>query len=107
MLKVIALDLEGTLISNAMSQILQLHLFSFLENCYLLCDRILMFTIVNENKFRQFANLLVVVGSAPSWFNETEYIDWEVKTRNLAFISGVQPHEVLLVDDQIEYVHLI
>ena len=39
MVKGIALDLEGTLISNAMSQISRSGLFEVMEVCKVLCER--------------------------------------------------------------------
>jgi len=58
-MKVIALDLEGTLISNAVSQIARPGLFDFLEECRKLFPRIVIFTSVNEERFRSIANLLI------------------------------------------------
>src|SRR5690606_39462147 len=67
-LTVIALDLEGTLISNAMSQLPCPGLYGFLEGCRSICNRVVMFTTVNEVTFREIAALLVAEGTAPSWF---------------------------------------
>ena len=106
MIKVIALDLEGTLISNALSQIPRPNLFSFLEDCNSFCDRIVIFTTVGEDKFREIATLLVDEEVAPSWFKDIEYINWEGKTKDVTFISDVESHEVLLIDDFSGYVHL-
>ena len=72
--KVLALDLEGTLISNAVSQIARPGLFDFLEDCRELFPRIVIFTSVNEERFRAIANLLTTEGYAPNWFADIEYI---------------------------------
>jgi hypothetical protein len=48
----IALDLEGTLISNAVSQFPRPGLFTFLEYCHKSFDRLVIFTAVNEVRFR-------------------------------------------------------
>jgi hypothetical protein len=83
----LALDLEGTLISNAMSQIPRPGLFEFLGRCAALFPRLVMFTTVNEDKFRQIARLLVEEGKAPAWFANIEYVNWQGETKNLEFQS--------------------
>jgi len=105
MIQVIALDLEGTLVSNAMSQIPRPGLFDFLEGCKSICDRVVIFTTVREELFRKVARLLVDERIAPEWFRDVEYIHWEGKTKDLSFIPGVTPSESLLVDDFYIYVH--
>jgi hypothetical protein len=102
---VLALDLEGTLISNAMSQIPRPGLAEFLDRCAELFPRIVMFTTVKEERFRNIARLLVEERIAPSWFAEMEYITWHGATKDLQFVPGVSPHQVLLVDDFEKYVH--
>jgi len=106
MLKVIALDLEGTLISNAMSQITRPDLFEFLEKCKSICDRIVIYTAVSEERFRNIANLLVAEKTVPSWFSDIEYIEWDRVTKNLLFIPNIQSIEdAVLIDDYQAYVH--
>ena len=56
-IKTIALDLEGTLISNAMSQIPRPGLFSFLEECRRLVERVVMFTTVGISLSTRSAKL--------------------------------------------------
>lgn len=102
---VLALDLEGTLISNAMSQIPRPGLAEFLTRCAELFPRIVMFTTVKEERFRKIARLLVDEKVAPTWFADMEYIAWQGETKDLQFVPGVDPHQVLLVDDFEKYVH--
>ena len=102
---VLALDLEGTLISNAVSQIARPGLFNFLTRCKELVPRVVMFTTVPERRFRQIAMLLVDEGQAPDWFAELEYVSWSGPTKNLNFIHGTEVHQALLVDDFEAYVH--
>lgn len=102
---VLALDLEGTLISNAMSQVPRPGLFAFLESCRELFPRVVMFTTVEEAKFRSIANLLVKEGVAPDWFSHIEYIKWTGNKKDLSFISGTEVKNVLLVDDFEGYIH--
>jgi len=71
---VLALDLEGTLISNAMSQIPRPGLAHFLSQCKELFPRVVVFTTVKEELFRKIAGLLVEESVAPSWFADVEYI---------------------------------
>ena len=54
-MKVIALDLERTLISNAVSQFPRHGLFDFLENCRSISERIVIFTTVEDILFRSIA----------------------------------------------------
>ncbi|MFZ3000416.1 MAG: NIF family HAD-type phosphatase [Undibacterium umbellatum] len=103
--KVLALDLEGTLISNAMSQIPRPGLFEFLERCAALFPWLVMFTTVKEEKFRQIARLLADEGKTPVWFAHIEYVNWQGETKNLEFIPDAIAEESLLVDDFEIYVH--
>lgn len=101
---VLALDLEGTLISNAMSQIPRPGLFAFLERCSELFPRLMVFTAISETRFRPIARMLAGEGSAPAWFGEVERVDWAGPTKDLAY-TGLPVIEVLLVDDLPAYVH--
>ena len=65
---IIALDLEGTLISNAVSQFPRPGLYSFLEYCHQNFHRVVIFTAVNELKFRQIAKTLIQQNKAPNFF---------------------------------------
>ncbi|MEJ8816043.1 NIF family HAD-type phosphatase [Variovorax ureilyticus] len=102
---VLALDLEGTLISNAMSQIPRPGLKAFLTRCETLFERVVAFTTVREPLFRQIAQLLVEEGVAPNWFACIEYVNWRGPTKDLAFIPGIQAQQALLLDDYEAYVH--
>lgn len=102
---VLALDLEGTLISNAVSQIARPGLFNFLTRCMELVPRVVMFTTVPERRFREVAMLLVQEGQAPEWFADLEYVFWSGPTKDLNFIHGTGVREALLVDDFEAYVH--
>lgn len=94
---VLALDLEGTLISNAMSQIPRPGLANFLTRCAEIFPRIVMFTTVKEDRFRTIARLLVDEGVAPDWFSDVEYITWHGETKDLRFVPGVPPHQLSLI----------
>jgi hypothetical protein len=105
MTDVLALDLEGTLISNAVTQFPRPGLRDFLDRCHVLVPRLVMFTTVREQRFRTIATTLVAEGSAPGWFQTMEYINWEGPTKDLAFIVGADLARTLLIDDCSEYVH--
>ena len=100
---VLALGLEGTLISNDMH--VRPGLFRFLTFCRPLFCRIVMFTTVKEALFRKIARTLVERGSAPSWFADLEYVPWSGPTKDLTFVPSVEVDHVLLVDDLEPCVH--
>ena len=103
--RVLALDLEATLISNAVSQFPHPQLFEFLERCKELFPRVVMFTTVREELFRQIARRLVEEDAAPGWLSELECIHWTGTIKDLAFIPGCVADEAILVDDLAAYVH--
>lgn len=96
---VLALDLEGTLISNAYSQIPRPGLRAFLSRCAELTVRIVMFTTVPEPQFRKVALDLESRGEVPIWFPRTEYVTWSGQKKDLTFVPGASPAEVRIVDD--------
>ena len=102
---VLALDLEGTLISNAASQIPRPGLHEFLEGCAEIFPRIVMYTTVSEARFRPIAQLLVDEALAPTWFAPIEYVSWSGPTKDLAMIDGANVEECVLLDDFEDYVH--
>jgi hypothetical protein len=102
MIKVIALDLEGTLISTLGTQIARPGLFQFLENCKNLCNRIVIFTLVDEHEFRAVAKTLVQKNLAPDWFQHIDYfsVGEEDIIKDLRFINDIKSiEEALIVDD--------
>jgi hypothetical protein len=101
----LALDLEGTLISNAVSQIPRPGLTAFLESCSALFDRIVIFTSVSEARFRSVAGDLVSRGEAPSWFADLDLVRWEGRYKRLHFVTDVHGGEAILLDDMEAYIH--
>lgn len=101
---VIAIDLEGTLISNAVSQFSRPGLYNFLEYCHNHFRRLVIFTAVNELNFRKIARTLANSGKVPSWFVNLEYINWDGKYKDLSFVPRVNFTEVILIDDREEYI---
>lgn len=101
---ILALDLEGTLISNAVSQIPRPGLYRFLEDVRSQFEELVLFTTVPEALARSIAGLLVTEGSVPAWFSGLRYTHWSGKTKDLSYVS---PHlgDALLLDDHGPYVH--
>jgi hypothetical protein len=102
---ILALDLEGTLISTAYSQIPRPGLRHFLMRCKDWFPRIVIFTAVEEARFRPIAKQLVEDGYAPPWFADIEYIQWQGPVKDLGFIPAAQVGDVLLVDDFEPFIH--
>ncbi|MBA0386497.1 hypothetical protein D7U91_01435 [Stenotrophomonas maltophilia] len=100
---ILALDLEGTLISNAVSQIPRPGLWNFLERAQASFQQLVMFTAVARPVARRVAALLSDEGFAPVWFRDIPCIDWTGSTKDLRFVSPILG-ETLLLDDQISYV---
>ena len=103
--EVLALDLEGTLISNAVSQFPRPGLFDFLAFCRSAFERVVVFTAVPEERLRRIAATLVGEGKAPAWFAGVEYIAWSGPFKDLSFIPDASVEKCLLVDDSEGYVH--
>lgn len=105
-IKVIALDLEGTLISNAMSQFPRPGLHQFLEFCRNHFERIVIFTAVSEERTGLIIRTLAENGDVPAWFSDSlEYVAWSGQYKDLKFVEGASIQEVLLLDDQEAYIH--
>jgi len=106
-IKTLALDLEGTLISNAMSQFARHGLCEFLNACDRIFgqDNIVIFTTVNEQLFRRVAAQLYQDGQVPEWFVTMQYIKWQGECKDLHFVDQYSPESVLLVDDYEGVIH--
>ena len=101
----IALDLEGTLISNAVSIFPRPGLYDFLEFCRNSFPNVVLFTTVKEERVRQVIKILVDEDVVPAWFQDIPYIHWTGKIKDLGFIQNASPEEILLVDDMEIYIH--
>ncbi|BCX42181.1 hypothetical protein BZX17_24055 [Salmonella enterica subsp. enterica] len=101
---ILALDLEGTLISNAISQFPRPGLYQFLVEVGTMFDQLVMLTTVPRDRFYSIAKLLVLEGAAPTWFPAITYIDWYGSTKDLRFVSP-RLGDALLLDDHGAYVH--
>jgi hypothetical protein len=98
--KVLALDLERTLISDALSARPRPGLFGFLAFCHERFGRVVLFTTVEEADAREILEGLARAGHLPSGLlARLEYVAWCGEYKDLAFIPDVAPGEALLVDD--------
>lgn len=102
---IIALDIDGTLVSNAVSQIPRPGLRTFLEACADLATEVVIFTSVPETRFRQMAEDLVSRGEAPEWFPLTTFVRWQGPYKRISFIPGADDDSAILVDDMEPHVH--
>lgn len=102
--KVLALDLEGTLISNAMSQFPRPGLRPFLEWCFRTFPRVVLFTGVEQEHAHGVLMSLSAHGDAPPAVEHMDVILWHGDHKDLNFISGATPGECRLVDDLEHYI---
>ena len=103
--KVLALDLERTLISDAMSADPRPGLFDFLAFCHDRFERVALFTSVGTADAREVLEGLARSGHVPSAFlARLEYVGWGGEHKDLAFIPDALPGGVLLIDDDAGWV---
>jgi NLI interacting factor-like phosphatase len=101
----LVLDLEGTLISNAVSCFPRPGLSPFLDFCRTQFKHIVLFMTVAEERVRAIVSFLIAEGSVPAWVRDIEIVQWSGATKDLRFVSGADIKDILLVDDLINYVH--
>ncbi|MCB2425402.1 NIF family HAD-type phosphatase [Methylophaga pinxianii] len=102
---ILALDLEGVLVTNAISQFPRPGLMQFLCQCESLFgqDNICIFTSVREEKFKEIANTLVRENLVPDWFTKLRYINWVGEHKDLRFVDE-DINKVIIVDDYPPYI---
>lgn len=101
----LALDLEGVLITNAISQLPRPGLMTFLVECEAMFgrDNLCIFTRVDEESFRRIATRLSDNDRAPYWFPEIRYIDWVGEHKDLRFVDD-DIESVIIIDDYPPYI---
>lgn len=99
MIQVLALDVEGTLVSNAVSQLPRSGLKRFLETCHALVPRIVLFTSVRRDRVADVVGQLIADGVAPPWLATVEVFESKTGLKDLRVIGNAKPEEILLVDD--------
>ncbi len=96
----LALDLERTLVNNALSGRPRPGLYEFLEFCCERFSRLVLFTTVEGSDAREVLEFLEEQHEIPSQFlDRLEYIDWSGDYKDLYFIPNCQLEEVYLIDD--------
>lgn len=102
---ILALDLEGVLITNAVSQFPRPGLMQFLNQCEVLFGRenMCVFTTVQEDRFRAIAKSLVENEYVPPWFSSIRFIDWVGEHKDLRFVDD-DISRVIMLDDYPPYI---
>ena len=92
----LCLDIEGTLISNAVSQIPRPGLYRFLESVSLICE-LALYTSVSLERLRSIQDVLIQEKAVPAWFKDlhTFHPGGTVK-----FKANCGRNDALLLDDQ-------
>jgi hypothetical protein len=99
-LSVLALDLERTLITEAMTANPRPGLFDFLTFCHERFGRVVIFTTVEEEDAREVLEGLDREGLIPfGLLPRLEYVNWTGEFKDLCFVADAEPNEVVLVDD--------
>lgn len=100
----LALDLEGTLISNAMSQLPRQGLYAFMEGCAQRFERVVIFSAVRAERTRAILERLAAHEDVPGWVGAMEIVRWHGVYKALRFVDAAHPERVWLVDDLETYV---
>ena len=104
-IKVLALDLERTLIDDALSGRPRPGLRAFLTFCHERFGRVAMYTTVEEVDARAVLSELADRGHIPpGLLARLEFVGWCGEYKDLAFVPGASPGEVVLVDDDAGWV---
>ena len=85
-IKVLALDLERTLVSDAMSSDPRPGLFDFLAFCHEQFERVALFTSVETSDAREVMEELARSDQVPAGFlARLEYVEWSGEHKDLRF----------------------
>lgn len=104
MIKAITLDLEGTLISSAVSQFPRNGVRQFLDFCLSTKKELMWFTAVKTEKVHDIVNLFVEEGYFPEECLKIQCVEWiNLPNYNVHFkdleLTNYKSNEVLAVDD--------
>jgi len=100
----IALDLEGTLISNAVSQFPRPGLREFLDYCDERFDTVCIYTAVRDEVCIPIVKTMVDEGNAPEWIFQSDLIQWDRTVKDLRNIENTNVNDCLIVDDNPDYI---
>ncbi len=101
----IALDLEASLIDNAISGVARPGLRTFIEFCLEAFERVALLTTVEETDAREVLYALADAGHVPEEFTSVEYIDWQGRYKDLRCVNNVTLGEILFLDDDESWIH--
>ncbi len=101
---VIALDLEGTLISNAVSQFPRPGVRKFLDFCRRSFQSIYLYTAVRDEVCGPILKTMVDERNAPDWMLTIPLVQWDRGIKDLANIPDVAAHDCLILDDNPDYI---
>jgi len=104
----LALDLEGTLILNAASPFPRPGLLEFLDFCRSRFSRIVIYSAVDAEWFRDLATALASDGKAPPWFADLAHCHWDYRRaryKDLRAIDGALLDRTGIVDDSWQAIH--
>jgi hypothetical protein len=103
--KILALDLERTLIDDARSGRPRPGLAEFLAFCLERFERVAIFSTVEEADAREVLSELAERGHVPpELLARLEYVAWCGEHKDLTFVADATPTEVVLVDDDAGWV---
>jgi len=103
-IEVLALDLEGTLISNAVSQIPRPGLHEFLSFCLDTFPRVVFYTAVRRGKVYSILGRLASRNAIPEAARSLECVRWEGRRKDLRDVPGTEASKVWIIDDQKGYI---
>ena len=92
----IALDLEASLIDNAISGAPRPGLHTFIEFCIENFDRIALLTTVEESDARDVLYSLADSGAIPEEFTAVEYIHWQGQYKDCLLYTSPSPRDATL-----------
>jgi hypothetical protein len=105
-IRVLALDLERTLISDANRVDPRPGLAEFLTFCSERFERVVLFTTVEEPDARAALEELVQRHQLPEGLvDRLEYVPWCGEYKDSQFVIGAVPEDVILVDDGAGWIH--
>ncbi len=101
----IALDIEGTLLSNALRPRARPGLGPFMDFCNQYFTEVVLFTAVPEFTARKAIVTLVESGHMPPGSEHLRYINWSGLYKDLRFVSRSNSEQILIVDDSPVVIH--
>lgn len=104
-IRVVALDLEGTLIFTTYDPVPRPGLHEFLSFCCSEFPRVALFTAASRENAMEALQAGVDAGAIPPAFvDRLEFIEWEGEHKDLAFVPDCQPSEVVFVEDNADWI---